>query len=478
VSHPVRSEVGLLNIALPSPPILLFLHQPPLIQQHTQDQQVDTRWLPESCPENFHPLPNINQSTINPSQLPSGFLLADYLKSIAALCTRLSDNPQLISSPSTTASYNEICLPPSSSQTGYTPQPDFCDFSLFAPQTPASARQSAPHRVQSLDSNQLHTYKTHPFIGDRTLPAHLTGSTLHRRQPRTSIPPVPLFHSNSTGHLQQTQQQQQQIEKFFENTVKMGGGKSNRSSIESRTCLTERSDINVAYNGTATDLVGVDALLFDAFQFNPEYNSSTDSLPFGNQFTAVNSSTGTVSPKDIFNDGTSSMPPSAAFTNLTTPGSAMLDTPDDSYETSPLFQDDLGQDNSQPDDWFSLFPENEKVVPSAPAMDRTVSSGSNSRVIVHPGGESRKRSSATASPMAAFARPSSTVGVHKREKVLPPIVVDENDVVALKRARNTAAARKSRDKKVKERDTLESRIKELEAEVEHWKAIALQASPK
>jgi len=255
----------------------------------------------------------------------------------------------------------------------------------------------------------------------------------------------------------------------------MGGGKLYPSIQKSRTVLMQRSDINVAYNGTAADLVGVDAALFDAFAFDAEYNSSIDGLPFGNQFTAVN--TGTVSPKDIFNDAPLSMPPSAAFTNLTTPGSAMMDTPDDSYETSPLFTDDLGHDTSQMDEWFSLFPENEKVAPSAPAMDRTLSTGSNP-VIVHPGGESCKRSSVTASPMTPFARASSTVGVHKREKVLPPIVVDENDVVALKRARNTAAARKSRDKKVKERDGLESRIRELEAEVEHWKALALQANPR
>lgn len=236
----------------------------------------------------------------------------------------------------------------------------------------------------------------------------------------------------------------------------------------------QRSDINVAYEGTAADLVGAEAALFDAFAFDPEYNDSTESLPFDNQFTATNN--GTVSPKDLFNDVPPSMPPSAAYTNLTTPGSAMIDTPDDSYEMSPLFTDNLGHDNSHMDEWFSLFPENEKSAPSPLAMSRTVSTGSNT-VVVHPGGESRKRSSVTASPMTFSARASSIVGVHKREKVLPPIVVDENDVVALKRARNTAAARKSRDKKVKERCGLESRIRELEAEVEHWKALALQANP-
>lgn len=58
-------------------------------------------------------------------------------------------------------------------------------------------------------------------------------------------------------------------------------------------------------------------------------------------------------------------------------------------------------------------------------------------------------------------------------------MVDEHDSIALKRARNTAAARKSRAKKVEERDTLESRIADLEAalatsqdELAYWKAKA------
>ena len=39
----------------------------------------------------------------------------------------------------------------------------------------------------------------------------------------------------------------------------------------------------------------------------------------------------------------------------------------------------------------------------------------------------------------------------------------------MKRARNTAAARKSRAKKVEEREGLESKIAELERERDYWK---------
>lgn len=154
----------------------------------------------------------------------------------------------------------------------------------------------------------------------------------------------------------------------------------------------------------------------------------------------------------------------------------MLDTPDDTYESSPLFNDNLNADFGVNDQWFSLFPDdNDKPSPPAPTMSRTVSS--NSQILVHPGGESRKRSSTHASPLTASIRPSSVAGIHKREKVLPPIIADESDPVALKRARNTAAARKSRDKKVRERDVLETRIAELEDEVSHWKALALARHP-
>jgi len=72
---------------------------------------------------------------------------------------------------------------------------------------------------------------------------------------------------------------------------------------------------------------------------------------------------------------------------------------------------------------------------------------------------------------------SSVSGVNsrKRDKPLPPIIVeDPNDTVAMKRARNTLAARKSRQRKMQRFDELEDKISKLEAERDHWKAIALK----
>ena len=281
---------------------------------------------------------------------------------------------------------------------------------------------------------------------------------------------MPLFHSNSTGSFNGFQQNIQQFQQDF---TMGGGGNTDTPLSSSSASLTSSSEINVAYDGTFADLSGAaDGGMFD---MNDNFDFSQFGDPAG--FTAINDggmATGvTVSPKDVFN--TDSVPPSTSFTNLTTPGSTFLETPDEDYQTSPLFNDNLDvHDNDQ--QWFTLFPEEST---SAPMMARTTSSSSANHIMVHPGGEAqRKRSSTNASPMtfSPAVRHSSVAGVNptrKRDKPLPPIMVDESDTVALKRARNTAAARKSRAKKVEERDVLEAEIADLKEQVEHWKSMAL-----
>jgi len=239
--------------------------------------------------------------------------------------------------------------------------------------------------------------------------------------------------------------------------------------------------VNVAYHDTMADLGA-----FENGASFGDFNMFTELANYAAG--AVNTNALTVSPKDLFNggdfNGGDSMPPSTSFTNLTTPGSTYLETPE-SHSASPLFNDTLDNTfdfSSNCASNANFFPELDSLV-AAPSMERTVSNSSNNPIIVHPGGpaHSRKRSSTTASPAAFATRPSSVAGVgaKKRDKPLPPIMVDEHDTVALKRARNTAAARKSRAKKVEERDSLETRIAELEnmlatqqRETEFWKAQA------
>lgn len=219
--------------------------------------------------------------------------------------------------------------------------------------------------------------------------------------------------------------------------------------------------------------------------FRPTGGISLDGV---NAFTAINDpsvasgSTRTVSPKDIFCDGFGSNPPSTAFTNLTSPD--INDTPYmyDSFTCSPNFEGDflMANDDSC---WPSLFPEMDSTVPdpiAKPAaislpMERTISSQSREQSTSSSVGSpllldtsSRRKSSTTNSP--------STNGISKarrRKGDLPAITVDPNDKVALKRARNTLAARESRQRKFDHVSDLERRNAQLQAEIEKWKSIAI-----
>jgi len=220
----------------------------------------------------------------------------------------------------------------------------------------------------------------------------------------------------------------------------------------------------------------------------PAFQAGSFSLEQVSAFTAINDpsvasvSTRTVSPKDIFADAFGSAPPSAAFTNLTSPDIDASPFISDSFETSPMFQGEPLLNNTN--DWFSLFPEEEskfhdvtKYVPQVPLpMERTISSQSMERSgsssigspIVLDTSSFRRKSSVTNSP--------ATNGISKsrrRKGTLPAITVDPNDKVALKRARNTLAARESRQRKFDHVSELEARNADLEAEVEKWKNIAL-----
>ncbi len=301
-----------------------------------------------------------------------------------------------------------------------------------------------------------------------------TNYTTQRNTDRSTRPPVPLFHSNSTGSLANQAHGQQ-----FQHDITMGGGGTILSCSSCPVSPLICSPVNVAYDGTFGDLGAEDAMfgLDEGFTFDALLDSHAV-----NNFTAVNSGGAngvTVSPRDVSNNN-DSIPPSTSFTNLTTPGSTYLETPDDDYQTSPLFTDSFEADHGA--QWSSLFPEYETTAAAgAPMMVRNASSSSANQIVIHPGGESanRKRSSTNAFP--AMFSPAvkhsdvAGVGARKREKPLPPIVVDESDTVALKRARNTAAARKSRAKRVLERDDLEAEITDLKAQVEYWKGQA-QAS--
>jgi general control protein GCN4 len=223
------------------------------------------------------------------------------------------------------------------------------------------------------------------------------------------------------------------------------------------------------------------ASLMPAFQagaFNMDQVSAFTTI--NDRSAAAAGSIRTVSPKDIFADAFGSAPPSTAFTNLTSPD--INDSPfTDSFDCSPMFQNEPTMANS---DWFSLFPEEDStaVEPtygsaavslplertiSSQSMERSASSSTGSPIVLD-SSSFRRKSSVTNSP--------ATNGISKsrrRKGPLPAISVDPGDKTALKRARNTLAARESRQRKFDHVAELEKRNADLEAELEKWKSIAL-----
>lgn len=207
--------------------------------------------------------------------------------------------------------------------------------------------------------------------------------------------------------------------------------------------------------------------------FQGAYNSPAVPTTYDlNMVRSASSSTnvGTVSPQDLMvRDPSFSAPNSTAFTNLTSP-SMYNESPDfDPYETSPMFRDDLDPAISDP--WFPLFPDNNAVEPS-PVDQSPLEPNEELEVSEHLRNNQHRRSGSSPGSMKASA--AAGVSARKRNQPLPPILVeDPTDTVAIKRARNTLAARKSRQKKMERFDELENEIAKLKEERDHWKSLAL-----
>ncbi|RYP06885.1 hypothetical protein DL765_009341 [Monosporascus sp. GIB2] len=183
---------------------------------------------------------------------------------------------------------------------------------------------------------------------------------------------------------------------------------------------------------------------------------------------ASSTNLGTVSPQDLFRDFTSA-PNSTTLTNLTSPSLYNESPAFDSLDVSPAF--DVGDFGSTTDPWFPLFPPENTAV-SIAAADQSPAQQTEELEVV----EKAPRRKSSNSPTTSHGRHSSVSGVNsrRRDKPLPPIVVDDpSDTVAMKRARNTLAARKSRERKAQRLEDLEEKIMKLEQERDHWKRIAL-----
>ena len=225
--------------------------------------------------------------------------------------------------------------------------------------------------------------------------------------------------------------------------------------------------------GGSQSYPGFDFEDFTAFEGGaPASAFSSPANPAFDLSSSVHSSNmGTVSPQDLLmNEPFMSAPNSTAFTNLTSP-SIYNESPEfnDSLDVSPSYD---GSKLDGSDTWFSLFPDAQQTQPAAPAVQQSPASQSEELDVVEKPSQRRKSSNAS----SPSGRHSSVSGVNarRRDKPLPPIIVeDPNDTTAMKRARNTLAARKSRERKAQRFEDLEEQIKKLEAERDHWKQLAL-----
>jgi len=234
---------------------------------------------------------------------------------------------------------------------------------------------------------------------------------------------------------------------------------------------------------TFDDLAGLDAgsatsysspAIPSVFDLNTSTSSSTTNM-------------GTVSPQDLYlRDpfNAASAPNSTALTNLTSPSIYNESPQFDSFETSPNFGGPTDLDAAT--DWFPLFPQDPVSAQASASVPASQATHAESLIDQSPDQLSDDFDGLPSSPVPSARRKSgnspptgrhssvSGVNPRRRDKPLPPIIVDDpSDVIAMKRARNTLAARKSRQRKAERFEELESEIAKLKAERDHWKDVAL-----
>lgn len=299
----------------------------------------------------------------------------------------------------------------------------------------------------------------------------ISSNGLHACPHSRTRPPVPLFANNLSGNINQ-----------LPHTPGVSAYHTQHSlQLESKTPpeLTMYTDMDYFH--------------FDEFEDSAggamEDNTMDSHYSTMNNLSSHTSSTSlqTASPHDIFY--TPSAPPSAAFSNLTTPETRFLDSPN-----VYLYDDSETHNIEDLDPSFTLFGD----VPDffnreAMKQQSTMQNLSQAYTIESPSAidaledapEMSRTTSSTGKPSSRSSqqgRQSSTSGVSKRraKSDLPPITVQNpNDVIAIKRARNTMAARKSRDRRATHIDELEidnARLlkenAELRAQVDQLNAIA------
>ncbi|KAF5001481.1 hypothetical protein FGRMN_1012 [Fusarium graminum] len=275
-----------------------------------------------------------------------------------------------------------------------------------------------------------------------------SSSTTLNKQNRPARPPVPLF-SQSTGSVPQQTAKMMNAAGLYPSDIQSSRLSSPSSDVELEEFTAFEGGAHTAFSSPSVASV---------FDFSGHTNLAT------------------ISPQDLLvHDSFMSAPNSSALTALTSP-SLYNESPDftDGYDVSPNFGS--ADFDTAADPWFPLFPQQDTSVAAAPQPTVESSPEEKSDELES---DSQSPPSRRKSGVSPSTRHSSVAGVNarKRDKPLPPIIIDDpSDTVAMKRARNTLAARKSRERKAMKMEELEEKIAKLEEERDHWKRIALAQS--
>ncbi|KAF5674561.1 Cross-pathway control 1 [Fusarium heterosporum] len=403
--------------------------------------------IPTQPPRSAHLTVDLNFSTALNSFSSSSLTTANISGLDFPVFTTDPQSPWL---PSTNSS---LPAPPAHQlQSPETPQQDFVLFDQ--PQLPNRSTTSLPNQRRHSSHLNRHQQPVSPAVQNQRVAQLLqafghspstvnrptnqfyassapSSSTTLNKQNRPARPPVPLF-SQSTGSVPQQ-------------TAKM----MNAADVELEEFTAFEGGANTAFSSPSVASV---------FDFSGHTNLAT------------------ISPQDLLvHDSFMSAPNSSALTALTSP-SIYNESPDfaDGYDVSPNFGN--ADFDTAADPWFPLFPQQDTSVAAAPQPTVESSPEEKSDELES---DSQSPPSRRKSGVSPSTRHSSVAGVNarKRDKPLPPIIIDDpSDTVAMKRARNTLAARKSRERKAMKMEELEEKIAKLEEERDHWKRIALAQS--
>lgn len=329
------------------------------------------------------------------------------------------------------------------------------------------------------------SYRYSPSSQKR-LAQRLYAASVPSNSPLANRPPVPLFNStqNTPNHQKNQAKHQAQHHRRVMSSSNIAQGKfiHRRDPAIPHAESIPALEANFApfpYQDFSLDLFDLPTqspLLDDLTSPIPSMMAS----PLADDFAYMTTSSaavppGTISPKDLM-----SGPPSSFSTELGTPQS-IFDSPADlsfGHFTSPVYvaDNDLPADHN---DWGSLFPDTQMPVDDFDVAMPGLALEQNKQ----------PRPSTSSLSVASAASPTSSADDDapckaKSKRNLPEPRFDPSDPVQVKRARNTIAARKSRQRKVQKQEQLEDRIRELEAmlaksekDVQYWKAMAQTTAP-